>query len=131
MYSSMEEYVAALEQAQLPQELVDLIKYLFTEVLDGRNAFVSYFVSYGVLQRARPRSALSLLTMHDAPLQPACEPERCASKGIGLGAGLGGASRRQPGAEGSMSNQPSSNQLQLLRVRKSRTSRSASSRFQP
>ncbi len=37
----MEEYVAALEQAQLPPDFVALIKYLFTEVLDGRNAFVT------------------------------------------------------------------------------------------
>jgi hypothetical protein len=37
----MDEYVVALEQAQLPQDFVALIKYLFTEVLDGRNAYVS------------------------------------------------------------------------------------------
>ena len=37
----MDEYVAALEQAQLPPDLVALIKYLFTEVLDGRNAYVT------------------------------------------------------------------------------------------
>lgn len=37
----MEEYVAALEQAQLPPDFVALIKYLFTEVLDGRNAYVT------------------------------------------------------------------------------------------
>ncbi len=37
----MEDYVAALEQAQLPAEFVALIKYLFTEVLDGRNAYVT------------------------------------------------------------------------------------------
>jgi uncharacterized protein YbjT (DUF2867 family) len=34
----IEAYVAALESAQLPPELVTLIRYLFTEVLDGRNA---------------------------------------------------------------------------------------------
>jgi uncharacterized protein YbjT (DUF2867 family) len=38
---SMDEYVAALEQAQLPADLIALIKYLFTEVLDGRNAYVT------------------------------------------------------------------------------------------
>lgn len=38
---SMEEYVAALDQAQLPADFVELIKYLFTEVLDGRNAYVT------------------------------------------------------------------------------------------
>lgn len=38
---SMEDYVAALEQAQLPAEFVGLIKYLFTEVLDGRNAHLA------------------------------------------------------------------------------------------
>jgi uncharacterized protein YbjT (DUF2867 family) len=37
---SMEQYAAALEEARLPKESVDLIRYLFTEVLDGRNASV-------------------------------------------------------------------------------------------
>lgn len=38
---SMEEYVAALDRAHLPADFVELIKYLFTEVLDGRNAYVT------------------------------------------------------------------------------------------
>jgi uncharacterized protein YbjT (DUF2867 family) len=38
---SMEDYVAMLEQVQLPPEFVALIKYLFTEVLDGRNAHLT------------------------------------------------------------------------------------------
>jgi uncharacterized protein YbjT (DUF2867 family) len=37
----MDDYVAALEQAQLPADLIALIKYLFTEVLDGRNAYIT------------------------------------------------------------------------------------------
>jgi uncharacterized protein YbjT (DUF2867 family) len=37
----MDEYVVALEQAQLPPDFVALIKYLFTEVLDGRNAHLT------------------------------------------------------------------------------------------
>ena len=37
----MDDYVVALEQAQLPPDLVGLIEYLFTEVLDGRNAYVT------------------------------------------------------------------------------------------
>ncbi|HET9448773.1 MAG TPA: NmrA family NAD(P)-binding protein, partial [Steroidobacteraceae bacterium] len=37
----MDEYVAALEQAQLPADLIALIKYLFSEVLDGRNAYLA------------------------------------------------------------------------------------------
>ena len=37
----MSEYVAALEQAQLPVDLIALIKYLFTEVLDGRNSYIA------------------------------------------------------------------------------------------
>jgi hypothetical protein len=37
----MNDYVAALEQAQLPPDLIALIRYLFTEVLDGRNAYVT------------------------------------------------------------------------------------------
>jgi uncharacterized protein YbjT (DUF2867 family) len=36
----MADYAAALHDAQLPAQLVDLIRYLFTEVLDGRNACV-------------------------------------------------------------------------------------------
>jgi uncharacterized protein YbjT (DUF2867 family) len=35
---STEEYTAALEKVELPPEFVALITYLFTEVLDGRNA---------------------------------------------------------------------------------------------
>jgi uncharacterized protein YbjT (DUF2867 family) len=38
---SVDDYVATLEQAQLPTDLIALIKYLFTEVLDGRNAYVT------------------------------------------------------------------------------------------
>jgi uncharacterized protein YbjT (DUF2867 family) len=38
---SHEEYRSALEAAQLPPDLVALISYLFTEVLDGRNASVA------------------------------------------------------------------------------------------
>jgi uncharacterized protein YbjT (DUF2867 family) len=37
----VEQYAAALEKAQLPPEFVTLITYLFTEVLDGRNAWVT------------------------------------------------------------------------------------------
>jgi len=35
---TMEEYTAALAEQELPVDLVWLVKYLFTEVLDGRNA---------------------------------------------------------------------------------------------
>lgn len=44
----MEEYVVALEQAQLPPDFVALIKYLFTEVLDGRNAHVTDGVQHAL-----------------------------------------------------------------------------------
>jgi hypothetical protein len=37
----MDDYVVALEQAQLPPQFAGLIKYLFTEVLDGRNAYLT------------------------------------------------------------------------------------------
>jgi len=37
---SMTEYVDALEEARLPAQIVELICYLFTDVLDGRNASV-------------------------------------------------------------------------------------------
>ena len=37
----IEEYAYALESARLPATLVNLITYLFTEVLDGRNAWVA------------------------------------------------------------------------------------------
>jgi uncharacterized protein YbjT (DUF2867 family) len=42
---SASEYEAALRDAQLPADLVSLITYLFTEVLDGRNASVADGVS--------------------------------------------------------------------------------------
>lgn len=38
---SIEEYVAQMTAYQIPKEYIDLSKYLFTEVLDGRNASVS------------------------------------------------------------------------------------------
>lgn len=38
---SRAEYATALQQAALPPEFVDLIDYLFTEVLDGRNALLA------------------------------------------------------------------------------------------
>jgi hypothetical protein len=38
---SIEAYVAALEPAQLPPEIVTIIKTLFTEELDGRNESVT------------------------------------------------------------------------------------------
>ena len=37
---SMDDYTAALSAAEVPDEVVGLIRYLFTEVLDGRNAAV-------------------------------------------------------------------------------------------
>lgn len=39
---SIEGYVAQMDAYQIPKEYIDLSTYLFTEVLDGRNAFVSY-----------------------------------------------------------------------------------------
>ena len=38
MSVSIDEYVAALVEQQVPAEYVQLLAYLFTEVLDGRNA---------------------------------------------------------------------------------------------
>lgn len=38
---SIEEYVAQMTAYQIPKEYIDLSTYLFTEVLDGRNASVS------------------------------------------------------------------------------------------
>jgi uncharacterized protein YbjT (DUF2867 family) len=38
---SIEEYASVLESAEVPPALVTLITYLFTEVLDGRNAWVA------------------------------------------------------------------------------------------
>lgn len=37
----MDEYVAALKSYQLPEDFIWLIKYLFSEVLDGRNQWLS------------------------------------------------------------------------------------------
>ena len=38
---SMDEFKQGLGLAQVPNDVVDLLEYLFTEVLDGRNAYVS------------------------------------------------------------------------------------------
>ena len=38
---SVEEYVAALAEHDLPAEFVSLVTYLFVEVLDGRNAYLA------------------------------------------------------------------------------------------
>jgi hypothetical protein len=51
----MDDYIVALEQAQLPPDFVALIKYLFTEVLDGRNAYLTDGVQRA-LGRARLRT---------------------------------------------------------------------------
>ena len=37
----MDDYVQFLHEAEVPREFVGLLKYLFTEVLDGRNAYLS------------------------------------------------------------------------------------------
>lgn len=39
---SIEEYVAQMTAYQIPKEYIDLSTYLFTEVLDGRNASISH-----------------------------------------------------------------------------------------
>jgi len=39
---SIEEYVAQMDAYQIPKEYIDLSTYLFTEVLDGRNASISH-----------------------------------------------------------------------------------------
>ncbi|MEN0083088.1 MAG: NmrA family transcriptional regulator, partial [Flavobacterium lindanitolerans] len=41
---STEEYVAQMTAYQIPKEYIDLSTYLFTEVLDGRNASTSHGV---------------------------------------------------------------------------------------
>ena len=38
---SVEEYAAALDEQQVPAELHSFLTYLFSEVLDGRNANVT------------------------------------------------------------------------------------------
>lgn len=43
---SMDDYVATLKSYQLPDEFIWLIKYLFAEVLDGRNESLSNNIEY-------------------------------------------------------------------------------------
>ena len=50
---SMEEYGAELKRAQLPAEFIELITYLFTEVLDGRNSSVADGVTRALGRPAR------------------------------------------------------------------------------
>ena len=49
----IEAYASALHEAQVPPDYVDLITYLFTEVLDGRNASVSDGVTRALGRPAR------------------------------------------------------------------------------
>jgi len=109
---SLDEYVGALEQAQLPPEFVALIRYLFTEVLDGRNAYLTVCSGRSGGPREISRS------MRGA--QPRAVRGRYEEK-----------KRPLPGREGARWQRYRRNQFQLFRVRNSRTSRSASSRFQP
>ncbi|MNG05070.1 hypothetical protein D3C84_882420 [compost metagenome] len=46
-------YRQALEQAQLPTELIELVLYLFTTVLDGRNTPVTDGVQRALGRPAR------------------------------------------------------------------------------
>jgi uncharacterized protein YbjT (DUF2867 family) len=50
---SCEEYRAALLEAQIPQEVIELILYLFTTVLDGRNTAVTDGVQRALKQAPR------------------------------------------------------------------------------
>ena len=120
---SMDDYVAALEQAQLPADLIALIKYLFTEVLDGRNAYITDGVQralgrapteFGEYAR---RAAASGAWVRESKQNP---PPRWAGEGsvaavLRVVLAVGRASARLFA------------QFQSFRVRKSRTSRSASS----
>ncbi|HJT74195.1 MAG TPA: hypothetical protein VJ720_09255, partial [Chitinophaga sp.] len=38
------EYVATLKEYQVPQDVINLLNYLFSEILDGRNTEVSHGV---------------------------------------------------------------------------------------
>lgn len=42
---AMKNYKAALKSFQLPEDFIWLINYLFTEVLDGRNEYLSEDIS--------------------------------------------------------------------------------------
>jgi uncharacterized protein YbjT (DUF2867 family) len=53
---SIEEYASALDSAQVPPEFVTLLTYLFTEVLDGRNARVADGVSQALGRAPRDYS---------------------------------------------------------------------------
>ena len=116
---SMDDYVAALEQAQLPADLIALIKYLFTEVLDGRNAYVTDGV-----QRALGRAPIEFGGLCPPRSGERCVGHRQINKTLPRGAG--------EGSDGCVVLVRSAFSPTLLSssysdVRKSRTSRSASS----
>jgi len=41
---SMQEYAGEMEQYGLPPEIISLVRYLFTEVMDGRNEYIAHGV---------------------------------------------------------------------------------------
>ncbi len=48
-----EEYRAGMRQAQVPEEMIELVLYLFDTVLDGRNASVANGVHQALGRQAR------------------------------------------------------------------------------
>ncbi|CAD6554447.1 NAD(P)H-binding protein [Paraburkholderia sabiae] len=70
---TMPEYVAALEAAQLPPDVICLIRYLFTEVLDGRNASVQDGVFRALGRQPRDFSAYARATAATGVWTPAVD----------------------------------------------------------
>ncbi len=60
---SMEEYRSQLLEHQVPQEYITLLTYLFTEVLDGRNAYVTDDVEHALGRKPTDFSAYVLKTL--------------------------------------------------------------------
>lgn len=75
MHIAAEDYVGAMRDAGLPDEMVWLVDYLFTTVLDGRNAFVTHDVRRALGRE--PRDFLDYARMTAASgVWSVAEPER-------------------------------------------------------
>ena len=67
----MDDYVKFLNEADVPKEFIGLLKYLFTEVLDGRNAYLSDGVKRALGREPRHFHAYAKATAETGIWNPA------------------------------------------------------------
>ncbi|MCW9014226.1 MAG: hypothetical protein OQL06_10615 [Gammaproteobacteria bacterium] len=59
----MDEYEKLLGEAEVPQDFVWLLKYLFTKILDGRNAYLADGIKQALGNESRSFHAYAAATV--------------------------------------------------------------------